>query len=336
MRALVRVAVGFVENALAGVRASVCVVGRIGARGLARVAVGVVLLTALRVARAQDQPNDTVGHRVRQGDSLELIAAEFYGDRTKAVFIMVANKMTHVRPLRPGERVRVPISREVATAPGDTFESLAATYLGSARRGTFLATFNGMSSDDGLPAGTVITIPFTIVHTAGSIESISDIAKAYFGDGKNTEMLRRYNFLEKNSIERGDALLVPVYHVRLSPAKTPALDVESRARREHRREAMARAAKALPSARQAWKDGDFAAVKSTLAPFEPDLDYMDAQDAVELGVLLGAAHVAYDETEPAIAMFKRVLDRQANHVLRRYDTSPRILDAWQKAGGQIE
>src|SRR6185295_7004799 len=124
--------------------------------------VAVVMLGGLRAARAQDLPNDTVVHRVRQGDSLELIAAEFYGDRTKAVFIMVANKMTHVRPLRPGERLRVPISREVATSPGDTFESLAATWLGSARRGPFLASFNGLSSDDGLPAGAVLTIPFTI------------------------------------------------------------------------------------------------------------------------------------------------------------------------------
>jgi LysM repeat protein len=305
---------------------------------LARVAMCVLVLVlgGPRAAHAQDPPNDTVVHRVRQGDSLELIAAEFYGDRTKAVFIMVANKMTHVRPLRPGERLRVPISREVATAPGETFESLAATYLGSARRGTFLASFNGMSSDDGVPAGTVLTIPFTIVHTAGSVESISDIAKAYFGDGKNTEMLRRYNFLEKNSIDRGEPLLVPVYTVRLTPAKTPALDVESRARREHRREAIARAARALPAARQSWKDGDFAAVRSTLAPLEPDLDYLDTRDAVELGVLLGAAHVAFDETEPAVALFKRALDRQANHALKRYDTSPRILDVWQKAGGQVE
>jgi hypothetical protein len=301
-----------------------------------RIAVGLLVITALRLAHAQDLPNDTIVHRVKQGDSLELIAAEFYGDRAKAVFIMVANRMTHVRPLRPGERLRVPISREVATSPGDTFESLAASYLGSARRGPFLASFNGVSSDEGLPAGTLLTIPFTIVHTAGSVESISDIAKAYFGDGKNTEMLRRYNFLDRSSIEKGEALLVPVYHVRLSPAKAPALDTESRGRREHRREALARAAKALPAARQAWKDGDFAAVKGVLAPLEPDLDYLDTRDAVDLGVLLGAAHVANDDGEAALATFKRVLDRRPNHALRRYDTSPKILEVWQKAGGPAE
>ncbi len=301
-----------------------------------RIAAALLVITALRVAHALDALNDTVVHKVRQGDSLELIAAEFYGDRTKAVFIMVENKMTHARPLRPGERLRIPISREVAAAPGDTFESLAATYLGSARRGSFLADFNGRAAEDGIAAGTVITVPFTIVHTAGATESVSDIAKAYFGDGRNAEMLRRYNFLEKASIEKGEPLIVPVYHVRLSPAKAPALDPDSKARREHRREASARAAKALPAARQAWKDGDFAGVKAALAELDPDLDYLDTSEAVDVGVLLGAAHVAYDDAELALACFKRVVDRQANHILRRYEVSPRILEIWRKAGGQVE
>jgi len=301
-----------------------------------RIAAALLVVTALRVAHAQDATNDTVVHRVKQGDSLELIAAEFYGDRTKAVFIMVENKLAHARPLRPGERLRVPVSREVTTAPGDTFESLAATYLGSARRGRFLADFNGISPDDSLPAGTLITIPFTIVHTPTATESISDIAKAYFGDGKNTELLRRYNFLDKSSLDRNEPLIVPVYHVRLSTAKMPALDAESKARRDHRREASARVAKALPAARQAWKDGDYAVVKGTLAQLEPDLDYLDTSEAVDVGVLLGAAHVAYDDDELALAAFKRVIDRQAQHVLRRYEYSPKILAVWQKASGQVE
>jgi len=296
----------------------------------------ITVVTALRVAHAQDATNDTVLHRVKPGDSLELIAAEFYGDRTKAVFIMVENKLTHTRPLRPGERLRVPVSREVTASPGDTFESLAAVYLGSARRGRFLADFNGISADDSLPAGTLITIPFTIAHTAAATESISDIAKAYFGDGKNAELLRRYNFLDKASLERGESLIVPVYHVRLSAAKMPALDAESKARRDHRREASARVARALPAARQAWKDGDYAGVKGALAQLEPDLDYLDASEAVDVGVLLGAAHVAYDDAELALASFKRVVDRQAQHTLRRYEYSPKVLAVWQKAGGLVE
>jgi LysM repeat protein len=300
------------------------------------VAAAIAAAIAVPVARAQEAPNDTVGYRVKQGDSLELIAAEFYSDRTKAVFIMVENKMTHARPLKPGERLRIPVSREVTTAPGDTFESLAAAYLGSSRRGTFLANFNGISVDDSLPAGTLLTIPFTITHTAASSESVSDIAKAYFGDGKNAELLRRYNFLDKAAIDRNETLIVPVYHVRLSAAKMPALDAQSKVRRDHRREASARVAKALPAARQAWKDSDFTGVKAQLAQLEPDLDYLDTSEAVDVGILLGAAHVAYDDAELATAVFKRVIDRQPHTTLRRYQYSPKILAIWQKAGGQVE
>lgn len=307
-----------------------------------RAAIALLIVSALGTvpgsphAHAQGMTSDTVVHRVKQGDSLELIAAEFYGDRTKAVFIMDENKMTHARPLKPGERLRIPVSREVTTAPGDTFESLAGTYLGSTRRGMFLADFNGISVDDSLPAGTVLTIPFTIVHTAAAAESLSDIAKAYFGDGKNAELLRRYNFLDRTSIDKGEPLIVPVYHVRLSAARMPALDAESKARRDHRREAAARAAKALPAARQAWKVGDFAGVKAQLAQLEPDLDYLDSSEAVDVGVLLGAAHVAYDDAELALAIFKRVIDRQSHYALSRYLYSPKILAVWQKAGGELE
>jgi LysM domain len=303
------------------------------ARGMA---VMLIALVATRVAQAQDTVTDTVLHRVRQGDTLELLAAEFYGDRTKAVFIMVENKLAHARPLRPGERLRIPISREVASSPGDTFESLAGVYLGSTRRGVFLAEFNAMSPDDGMPAGTVVTVPVTIVHTAAATESITDIARAYFGDSKKAELLRRYNFLEKATIDRTESLIVPAYHVRLTAQKVVALDAESKVRRDHRRQAVARAAKALPAARQAWKAGDFAAVRTGLAALEPDLEYLDTGDAVDIGVLLGGAYVAFDDTEQALAMFRRVIDRQASHVLRRYECSPKILDVWQKAGGQIE
>jgi len=296
----------------------------------------VTLLLVARLAYAQEPTNDTVSHRVAAGDTLELIAAEFYGDRTKAVFIMVENKMTHARPLKPGEKLRIPVSREVTTAPGDTFESLAASYLGNARRGTFLADFNGMSAEDALPAGTQLTIPFTITHTAQATESISDIAKAYFGNGKNADMLRRYNFLEKTSLEKGETLIVPVYHVRLSAAKMPPLDAESKARRDRRREVIARAAKALPAAHQAWHDGDFAAIKSALAQIEPDIDYLDTAEAVDCALMLGAAHAAYDDADLAVAAFKRVLERAPHKALRRYDYSPKILALWQKASGAVE
>jgi LysM domain-containing protein len=307
----------------------------------ARIALALVIAAALSAlgaprADAQEATSDTIVHRVRPGDTLDLIAAEFYGDRARSVFLVVENKLPHARSLKPGERLRIPVSRELTMAPGDTLKSVAAAYLGSARRDVFLADFNGVSPDTSLPAGTMLTIPFTIVHTAAAAESLADIARVYFGDGKYAELLRRYNFLDKSALDKNDAVIVPAYHVRLNPAKLPPLDAESRARRDHRRDASLRVARALPAARQAWKDGDFAGVKGVLAPLDPDLDYLDSNEAIAVGVLLGAAQVAFDEVEPALATFKRVRDRQSRATLRRYDYSPKILAIWQKAGGQIE
>jgi LysM repeat protein len=208
-------------------------------RAGAWLAVAVAVVAVGRTAHAQDA-NRPVTYRVRQGDTLELIAAEFYGDRSKATFIVTENKLTHPRPLKPGERLRIPVSHEITTSPGDTFESLAMTHLGSARRGAFLADWAGMSHDDSLPAGTAITIPLTVAHVAQATESLADIARLYFGDARSAEMLRHYNQLDKPSVDKGETVQVPGYHVKLSPAKQPPLDAESRARRDHRREALAR------------------------------------------------------------------------------------------------
>jgi hypothetical protein len=304
----------------------------------ARIVVAAVAIGAIGApgeARAQDA-NRPVIYRVKQGDTLELIAAEFYGDRSKALFIAAENKLTRPRSLKPGERLRIPVCREVMTAPGDTFESLAMTYLGSARRGGFLADWSGLPQDDSLPAGTPILIPFAISYTAPTAESLAEVARSFFGDASKGEVLRRYNLLEKSSLDRGETVLVPALQIRISPSRQPVLDAESRARRDHRRDALARAARVLPAARLAWKTGDYAQVKALVVPLEAELDYLDADEAVELAVLLGSAHIAFDAEELALACFRRAIDRQAQHALRRYDTSPKILAVWQKAGGPIE
>ena len=285
-------------------------------------------------ADAQDATSDVTVYRVRQGDTLDLIAAEFYGDRNKAIFIMVSNKILHPRPLKPGEKLKIPVTRHVTSSPGDTWESLAATYLGDGKRGGFLAEFNGQSPDD-LIAGTPVQIPFTIQHTAAGNEAISDIAKAYFGDGKNAALIRRYNFLEKDSIEKDDKIIVPITNVRLQASKMPAIDAEAKARRDRQRIAKERAASALPAARQAWHDGDFAAVKAALAEVELDMDYVDTAQAIEIGLLLGAMHVAHGDTKPALEAFKRVLERRGSYQMSPYYFPPKIQAVWKEAGGTI-
>jgi LysM repeat protein len=300
-----------------------------------RILLALAILIAAVPAHAQELPSDTVTIRARPNDSLALLAAEYYGDRNRAIFIMVANKIVHPRPLKAGERIKIPVSRQVITSPGDTFETLAAAYLGNALRGTFLAEFNNLSPDETLASGTSLSIPFTVTHTATTMESIASIAAAYFGDTKNATLLRQYNFLEKDTIEKGEQLIVPIFNVRLSASKMPSIDADSKARRERQKEVQERAAKAIPAAKQAWRTGDFAEVKAALAEVELYLDYLDTTQAVEVGVLLGSLHVAFNDTKPALEAFKRVLERKSNHQLSAYEVSPKVLSVWKEAGGSV-
>jgi len=71
-------------------------------------------------AHAQDATKSIVIHKVTKRDDLQLLAAEYYGDRNKVIFIMVENHMEHPRALKTGERLRIPVSRNITTKPGDT------------------------------------------------------------------------------------------------------------------------------------------------------------------------------------------------------------------------
>jgi LysM repeat protein len=295
----------------------------------ALIAIGLVIAAAARPARA----DDAITHKVKKGDTLELLAAEYYGDRNHMIFIMVANGMQHPRALTPAEKLKIPVSREITADVGDSFETLAAAYLGDKRRGPFLAEFNGMAADETLAAGTVVSIPFHVVHTAAADESVNNIAAAYFGDTKNGGLLRRYNFLTRDTLPAGESIVVPIHHVRVRTSKLPPPDAQARARSDKRRRMQEEAAELLPAARAAWRQGDAATMKRDLIRI--DVDFLDTTLAVEVGVLLGCAYVAVGDADSAIATFKRVLERRPRHTLDAYTYSPKIREVWARAGGSV-
>ncbi|MEZ4362005.1 MAG: LysM peptidoglycan-binding domain-containing protein [Kofleriaceae bacterium] len=313
-------------------------IGRAAARrspGRAVVLLAVLASLAAPTPSAGAAPGgETVVYRVRAGDTLELIAAEYYGDRRYAVFIMSANKIARPRPLRPGERLKILVNRDVTTAPGDTLASLATTYLADPRRAPFLAEFNQLPPGSSLPAGTHISIPFQVTHVAATDERIGAIATTYFGDAKQAELLTRYNFLDRSVVSKGEAIAVPLVHVRVRDSRMPPSDEESTARANKRRQIAARAVTALPTAMAAWRDGNFSAVKRELADL--DVDYLDAGPAVDISILLGAAYLAVDDEDSALARFKQALERKPRHSVSPYWFSPRIREVWLRAGGRVD
>jgi LysM repeat protein len=286
-----------------------------------------VMLGATAFAQGATQP-----YRVRQDDTLEVIAAEIYGDRAQAKLIVAENKLKKAR-VQPGQRLRIPVTRELTTDKGDTFESLAQTHLGDARRAVVLADFNERDVTDIPPIGTPISVPIQITHVAQGSESLASIATQYWGDPKQAEVLRRYNFLDKSTLEKGESVIVPMIKVRVR--KPQPLDADAKARRDAQRKAADDAAHALPVARTAWLQGDFARVKAVLEPLAARVDYLDTPEAIEVGMLLGKAQLAFKDAQHAIETFAKVLDRKPTHVLDAYSDSPKVIEAWKKAGGQL-
>lgn len=273
-------------------------------------------------------------HKVAPGDTLELLAAEYYGDRRHKIYIMIENNLDHARELKKNERMRIPVSTEVTVGVGDTLATLAAQHLGDERRAKFLAEFNGLDPDSAVAAGITLSIPLRVTYKASGAEPLESIAQALFADGKKAALLKEYNFLDKDSLSKGETIIIPIY-LRLQPSKRRPPDAESQALATKRSELLDQARRALPRAKSAWQNGEYAAVKRELADLVKAFPYLDSDLVVEIGVLLGSTYVAFGDHETAHATFEQVLERSPKYMLDTYHHSPKVRDVWQKAGGEV-
>jgi hypothetical protein len=124
--------------------------------------------------------------------------------------------------------------------------------------------------------------------------------------------------------------------VRTRSEHAPTLDADGAQRHEQQKHALADAQAALPIARADWREGDFAHVRSTLAPIAKRLDYLDTKTLIDVGVLLGKADVAFEDKDAAIALFQEVRARAPSVTLSAYAESPKVLDAWRAANGAVQ
>jgi hypothetical protein len=290
------------------------------------------LLVVIALAATAFAQGNTLPYRVKQDDSLDVLAAEYYGDRGQSKLIVAENKLKQ-RRLQAGQRLRIPITREITTDRGDTYHSLAQTYLGDSRRAVMLADFNEQEVSDIPPIGTPLSIPIQITHVAQAPESFASIATLYWGDAKQADMLKRYNFVDKPQLEKGEAVIVPMLKVRVR--KPQPLDGEAKRRRDDQHAATDEAERALPLARTAWVAADFAEVKAVLEPLAAKVDYLPTPQAIEVGILLGKSYLGLDDAEPANEAFTQALNRKPTHMLSPYYESPKVIEAWKKAGGQV-
>lgn len=306
-----------------------------------------ILLAAVGAPAPAQQPGGDAGtvlHRTKRGDTLELLAAEYYGDRRHAVLLAAENGIDPVRqpfaqPLRPNLRIRIPVNRQIVTNAGDSLASLARAQLGDARRARFLVGFNDerqvdLPADGPLAAGQILDIPIQVHHRVKPKDTLASLAALYFGAARKADLIREYNFLEAEALVPGSVLVIPIHRVTVQPARIATPDAAARERAERHRAMQAQARDALAGARMAWRAGDYGMVKDTLLAL--DLDYLVTADAVAAGVLLGSTWVALDEPEEAMAAFREVLERAPTHALDAYEVSPKIRAVWDQARGPAE
>lgn len=307
--------------------------------------VPLLLVTTATAAMAQRTSEPAaVFYRVKRGDTLEIVAAEYYGDRRHAVLLAAENaidpaKQPYAEPLRPNIRLRIPVNRQVTTDIGDSLAGLASAHLGDERRAKFLAGFNEermLELPEGAPlaAGQVLEIPIQFRHRVKPQETLASLALTYFGSERKADLIREYNFLDTPTVTPGTLLVIPIHRITVQPTRLAEPDAAARDRAERHREMQANARGALAASRMAWRDGDYVAVKDALSALE--LDYLFTTDVIEIGVLLGSAWIALDEPDKAMAVFREVLARAPAHELDPHLISPKIRAVWAQARAAAE
>jgi len=278
-----------------------------------------------------DALRPTIVHTVRKGDTLELLAAEYYGTRDFAVFILLANGMEHARRLKPGQKISIPTAWKYKIREGDTLSGLATRLLGDQRRAPLLAEINRIAIDATLAIGDELTIPYHATYTAGDRVELSALAAAFYRDPAKAELLRRYNLRPNGKpLAKGEQIIVPIFEVHARMPEDP--EGERRARKQ--REMMARAKVTLPRARDAWQNGEYTEVRSELVSLDPD--FLDADAAAATSFLLGSAYVALGDQDSAVRELARVRERRPDFVVRADEHSPKICEIWVRAGGTVE
>jgi ribosomal protein L15/phage tail protein X len=286
---------------------------------------------------------DAHDHVARAGETLDQLATAYYGTVSRAMIIRAANGFLHPDDgrLLEGERVKIPEVTYHRASAGDTWETIADRYLGSPRRGRFLAEMNGAEETSALAEGQVVKVPYQLLYVLAPDETLKSVAKHYLGGAFSAAWLQGYNlFKKKKTLGRGDALLVPLVNVefteeakaRIKAAAGPDPTAEDK-------EFQVGAARAIAALREDYAKGRYVRV---VAEAERLLGTGKLTVPQQVGVYkyLASAYVAFGDVEAAVAAFLEALVKQPDMELSPITTSPKILevfrDAQRKAQAEVD
>ncbi|MEJ2219687.1 MAG: tetratricopeptide repeat protein [Desulfobacterales bacterium] len=131
-------------------------------------------------------------HTVQADESISTLAERYYGDYRKFHFIAEYNELEDATQVRVGQDIKIPVIEDVPiiadpaaiqTDPGETAEPLP---------------------------GEIIAVKRFIIHTVQPEESLSKLAKMYYGDLTKFDVIAKFNdILDGTSVRVGQKLKIP-------------------------------------------------------------------------------------------------------------------------------
>lgn len=282
-------------------------------------------------SRAQAQAVYT--HSVQEGDTLASIAQRYYGDPTREAVLSEANRMKgpDMNGLVRGSWVFIPLVTFYRVSKDETWKSVATRLYGRETRAATLVEANNGNRRVEPDEGAELLVPYPLRHVVRPGETLAKIAKIYMSETPlSLKRLRRFNAGAR--IERGQVVLVPLFDLRLAgEGRAEASDAFTRAAGAGAaKEAQDEVESALPRLIQQVHKAEFAEAVS-LGNRLLGANSLTSTQVVTIQKELAVAYVALERTDLAEASFRSALALQPNFELDTVRTSPRVLEAFNRA-----
>jgi hypothetical protein len=301
---------------------------------LRSIAWSLALTLTLFATRAETQAA-VYTHAVQEGDTLASIAQRYYGDPTREAVLREANRLkapgAGSDSLTPGSWIFIPTVTYHRVGKDETWKSIASRFYGQEARAAALIEANQGSRRIDPDEGTELLVPYPLRHVVAPGDTLAKIVKLYMPDDA-TSLRRLRQFNQGAVIERGRVVLVPLFDLKLAGegrAEASAVFAEA-AGGGASKSAQSEVESALPELIRQGQQAKFAEAVA-LGNRLLGLGSLTSTQVVTIQKELGVAYVALERPDLAEASFREALALQPNLELDSVRTSPRVLDAFNRA-----
>ncbi|MBW2278901.1 MAG: LysM peptidoglycan-binding domain-containing protein [Deltaproteobacteria bacterium] len=276
-------------------------------------------------------------HVARAGETLEQLAGRYYDRSELSMVIRAANGFVHPDDGRliEGERVEIPEVTYHRVRAGEDWGSIAARYLGSAKRGKYLAELNGKKTEGGLVAGRIVKVPYQLLYILAPDESLKSIARSFLGTEYSQTWVRAYNLKRKKKYGRGDAVLLPLMDVEFTEEIKVGIAAERGEQySEDDQRAQVDAVAQIATMRKAFGTGRYIEMVATGQRLL-HAGKLTVPQQIGVHKFLAFAYVALGEHNLALGSFIAALVLQPGMELSPITTSPKILEVFREARGKV-